>query len=106
VCVCVCIHTHTHTHTHILNNMETLVGQKNKHGTAVNAACQGILSACRFGLAWQRFVSPFLELQFSPSGWCHHTPYSLYLRAPFTTKRNGRSLETCEHWGYPEHLQN
>jgi hypothetical protein len=62
MCVCVC----THTHTHILNNMETLVGQNNKHGTAVNAACQGILSACRFGLAWQRFVSPFIELQFFP----------------------------------------
>jgi hypothetical protein len=43
--------------------MEKVVGQRNnKIGTAVNAACEGNLSACHFGQTWDRFVSHALEV--------------------------------------------
>ena len=48
---------------HILHNIETLIGQNKykKIGTAVNAACQGNLSASHFRDVCHRFVSPALR---------------------------------------------
>ena len=46
---------YTHTRTFFTIQTELWVGQ-NKTGTAVNAACQGNLSACHFGHACHRFI--------------------------------------------------
>jgi len=47
----------------VLHNIETLVGQKKfkKNWDKMNAACQGNLSARRFGHADLRLVSPVLD---------------------------------------------
>ena len=52
-CVCICIP--------LLHNIETLVGRKNKIGIAVNTACEGNISACHFGQACHRLVTPSTE---------------------------------------------
>ena len=56
----VCTQSGIGIHTHVLHIMEMLVGQK-KFGTAVDAACQGNLSAWHFGHASLRLVSPALR---------------------------------------------
>ena len=42
------MYIYIYTHTHIVHNMATVVGRREfkKLGTAVNAACQGNLTAC------------------------------------------------------------
>jgi hypothetical protein len=59
----ICIYTYIHTY-HVLHNIEILVMQKNlkKLWTAVNAACQGNLSACH------RFTSPELGYGLNNTG--------------------------------------
>jgi hypothetical protein len=53
-------------YTRILHSIETMVGKKKKFRTTVNAAFHGNLSACHFGHARRRFVSPLLVLPCFP----------------------------------------
>jgi hypothetical protein len=64
----ICIYIYTHTHTHSLQYRDAGRAKEIKrNGTAVNAACQGNLSACHFGHSCQRFVNPGLLDSSCPS---------------------------------------
>jgi len=60
-------------YTYILHNIGNLSGKRNKKGfgTAVHAADKRNISACHFGHACHRFVSPFIE--------CYYLYYVLLL---------------------------